>query len=149
MLLEVTTFLLVEDDQNDVFFVEREFKCAPVHLRLKVVRDGLEAKRYIEGHGEFAERESSPLPDVILLDLKMPRMGGFEFLQWLRSEAPENTRIIPVVVMSSSAEDVDVKRAYSLGVNSYMVKPVSWLEFRQRIRALGIYWAEHVEIPPL
>jgi CheY-like chemotaxis protein len=149
MPLEVTTFLLAEDDLNDVLLVEREFKRAPAQLRLKAVRDGIEAKDYIGGQGEFAKRDRYPLPDVILLDLKMPRMNGFEFLQWLRSEAPEHTRVIPVVVMSSSSVEVDVKRAYALGANSYLVKPVSWSEFRERIRALGVYWAEHVETPPL
>ncbi len=146
-MAETTTFLLAEDDANDILLVEREFKRAPVNLQLRVVRDGIEAKQYLLGEGAYEDRPKHPLPDVILLDLKMPRMDGFEFVDWLRNKAPERLRVIPVVVMSSSALEKDVARAYTLGVNSYMVKPVSWSEFRDRIRALGIYWAEHVETP--
>jgi two-component system response regulator len=90
-----------------------------------------------------------PLPNVILLDLNMPRLNGFDFLEWLRSGASGQHRFIPVVVMSSSALEEEVARAYALGVNSYMVKPVDWQKFRERIKTLGIYWAEHVEIPEI
>jgi CheY-like chemotaxis protein len=146
-MVEITTFLLAEDDANDVLLVEREFRRAPVHLQLRVVRDGMEAKQYLVGEGAYADRRAFPLPDVILLDLKMPRWNGFEFVEWLRNEAPKHLRVIPVVVMSSSNLSEDVARAYALGANSYLVKPVSWTEFRERIRTLGVYWAEHVETP--
>ena len=145
--MAATTFLLVEDDPNDAFFVAHYFKSAPAHIRLRTVSDGAEAMRYIDGTGEYADRQKFPLPDVILLDLKMPRVSGFEFLEWLRSRVPDSLNIIPVVVMSSSAFEQDVQRAYALGVNSYMVKPVNWEEFQQRITALGIYWTEHTETP--
>jgi CheY-like chemotaxis protein len=140
------TFLLVEDDPNDVFMVEREFKRAP-HLRLTHVPDATEAIRYLTGEGKYADRYNHPLPAVILLDLKMPGLSGFDFLQWLHSESPGDQRLIPVVVMSSSGLPEDIKQAYSLGVNSYMTKPVDWETFKDRIKTLGIYWSEHAEVP--
>ncbi|SRR6266536_3199027 len=149
MAKEATVFLLVEDDKNDVFLVQREFKSAPGNLRLEAVRDGVEAIRYLEGQGDYANRSNFPLPQVILLDLKMPRIDGFQFLEWVRRRAPNPLRTIPVVVMSSSSESIDVTRAYVLGVNSYMVKPIDWESFQKRIRVLGIYWADHVEKPQI
>ncbi|HEV2391142.1 MAG TPA: response regulator [Verrucomicrobiae bacterium] len=142
-----TYFLLVEDDPNDAFFVEREFKQAPAYLGLRIVTDGRNAVRYLRGEGQYADRAKFPVPNVILLDLKMPGMSGFDFLEWLRSEAATEQRVIPVVVMSSSPLQEDIKRAYALGVNSYMTKPIEWTRFRDRIRMLGIYWSEHAETP--
>jgi CheY-like chemotaxis protein len=127
--------------------VEMEFRQAPARIRLVSVNDGDEAIRYLEGGGQYADRATHPVPDVILLDLKMRRIGGFEFLAWLRSRSPRQHRLIPVVVMSSSVLQEDVDRAYALGANSYLIKPVDWNLFKQRIRALGVYWAEHVETP--
>jgi CheY-like chemotaxis protein len=141
------TFLLVEDDPNDILMLELEFQRVPAHIRMMAVHDGGEAMQYLLGTGKFAEVARCPHPDVILLDLKMPRIDGFEFLEWLRTKAPLHLRFMPVVVMSSSALREDVDRAYSLGANSYLVKPVQWTLFQQRIQALGIYWAEHVERP--
>lgn len=144
---ELTTFLLVEDDPNDVLFMQQAFNQAPACIRLEAVSDGLHAMHYLEGLGPYANRRTYPLPNVILLDLKMPRVDGFGFLEWLRAKAPREHRLIPVLVMSSSALPEDVQRAYSLGVNSYLVKPVDWYEFKERIKAIGIYWGEHVKKP--
>lgn len=144
---EITTFLLVEDDPNDVLFVQQAFKQAPACIRLEAVSDGLHAMHYLEGLGEYSDRRTYPLPDVILLDLKMPRVDGFRFLDWLRAKGPREHRLIPVLVMSSSALPQDVERAYALGFNSYLVKPVDWHEFKERIKAIGIYWGEHVKKP--
>ena len=146
---KTTIFLQVDDDPNDIFLVEREFKNAPAHLQLKSVPDGIEAKRYLEGQGEYADRRKYPMPNVILLDLKMPRFSGFDFLEWIHSTTTGDLRLIPVVVMSSSHLPQDVTRAYALGVNAYMVKPVKWEQFRERIKALGVYWADNVETPVL
>jgi CheY-like chemotaxis protein len=146
-ITKATTFLLVEDEPNDVFFVRRQFSHGPQNLRLFAVNDGAEAIRYVEGQGEYGDRSTHPLPDVILLDLKMPRINGFEFLEWLRGKAPDKLRLIPVIIMSSSSLAEDIQRAYELGANSYIVKPVNWDEFKDRLRALSIYWVEHVEKP--
>jgi CheY-like chemotaxis protein len=141
-------FMLVEDDPNDVLMLEMEFRRVPAHIHLVTVSDGKEAMQYLQGEAKYSDTSLYPTPDVILLDLKMPRINGFEFLEWLRSsQAPAHYRFIPVVVMSSSALRQDVDRAYELGANSYLVKPVEWKLFQERIQALGIYWAGHVEKP--
>src|SRR6266850_1063941 len=101
-MAETKTFLLVEDDPHDVEFVQNEFKQAFMHINLHVTRDGAEAMRYVAGEEKYVDRAKHPLPDVILLDVKMPRMSGFDFLLWLRSRSPNQHRLIPVVMMSSS-----------------------------------------------
>lgn len=140
-------FLLVEDEPNDAYLMQANFKDASHNLRLVTVSDGLEAMQYLKGEGRFADRAQYPMPDVILLDLKMPRVNGFEFLEWLHHKSPDDLRVIPVVVMSSSNLPEDINRVYELGANSYMVKPVKWAEFQERVKALGFYWAENVETP--
>src|SRR5215472_1370475 len=146
-MTKTTTFLLVEDDQNDAALLEMEFRNCPARIRLLTVEDGQQAMHYLDGLGAYGDRQRYPLPDVILLDLKMPRINGFEFLEWLRGRSARHLRLIPVVVMSSSGLKEDVDRAYALGANSYMVKPIEWRPFRERVKALGIYWSEHVEVP--
>jgi CheY-like chemotaxis protein len=137
-------FLLVEDDAYDRAIVQEVFQRG--NCRLEIVGDGLEAQEYLEGRGGFSDKQRYPLPDVILLDLTMPLLNGFGFLEWLRTqEAP--LRLIPVVVMSGSQSPQDMKRAYELGANSYLVKPVNWDEFRQRMKMLNIYWCDHVQTP--
>lgn len=138
-------FLLAEDDPYDAFGVEQEFKRGPDHLHLRRVCDGVEAMEYVEGRGEYADRQKYPLPDVILLDLKMPRMGGFEFLDWLRQRAPEALRRTPVVVLSSSTVESDVSRAYLLGADSYVIKPADMRLYRACIKELGTYWSQRLQ----
>jgi len=141
------TFLLVENDPNDVLYVKLEFERAPLDTDLCVVRDGVEAVHYLEGQSEYANRQKYPLPDVILLDLRLPRVNGFQFLEWLRL-SPHSHRLIPVVALTSSALHADdVSRAYALGANSHLVKPVNWHDFRERIQTLGISWPTHVASP--
>ena len=142
-----TVFLLVEDDEHDAFFVQREFTKAPHNIMLKRVRDGQEAIDYVSGADRFADRQEFPVPNVVLLDLKMPRINGFDFLQWLRKTAPDTLRTIPVIVMSSSDLSKDVERAYHLGANSYLVKPIEWKKFRDLITQLGVYWTQHALTP--
>lgn len=139
--------LLVEDDPNDVLFVQQEFKRTSKNIRLNVVSDGIEAMRFLEGKDIYKDRQKHPVPHVILLDLKMPRFSGFDFLEWLRFKAPDQLHFIPVVVLSSSNLPQDVSRAYALGVNSFVTKPVNWEEFRQRLHVLAAYWADNVETP--
>src|SRR5262249_37244239 len=99
------------------------------------------------GEGGFCDRRTHPLPNVILLDLKMPRINGFEFLEWLRSKSPDDLRLTPVLVMTASGLEEDIHRAYALGANSYIVKPTDWNLFKRLIADLGIYWSEHSETP--
>ena len=146
-MTEIKTFLLVEDDPRDIELVENEFNEAPLNIQLQVVRDGVKAMQYIVGHGPHADWEKYPSPAVIILDLKMPQLDGFQFLEWLRTEAPAPQRYIPVIVMSCSLQPEDVSRAYALGSNSYLVKLVNWDEFRKRIKAFCIFWSTYVAMP--
>jgi DNA-binding response OmpR family regulator len=141
------TFLLVEDDPNDALLVELELKNEAPEIQVHWVSDGHEAMDYLEGKPPYTSRNTHPMPDVILLDLKMPRIGGFDFLEWLHSQAPTDFKLIPVIVMSNSSLENDVKRAYELGANSYFVKPFHFGEFRERIRLMGIMWGEFTKTP--
>jgi CheY-like chemotaxis protein len=144
---EKTQFLLVEDDLADAEFVSMAFKNSGHQLH--VVNDGQHAIDYLSGKVEYADRRKFPLPQVILLDLKMPRVNGFEFLKWLRHQSPGDLRLLPVIIMSSSDEPSDVKTAYALGVNSYLVKPIRWQEFQERMKALNVFWGSHTAVPPV
>jgi CheY-like chemotaxis protein len=113
--------LLAEDDDNDVFFMRRALQKGGIEFPLHVVSNGQEALDYLGGAGHFADRERFPLPSLVLLDLKMPFVNGFEVLTWMRSQ--EGIRDIPVVVLTSSAEERDRHRAMALGAKAYFVKP--------------------------
>jgi CheY-like chemotaxis protein len=143
---QTTTFLLVEDDPHERQLIEREFKRDDFFFRM--VYDAVEATEYLEGKGLYADRERFPLPDVILLNLKMPRMDGFEFLEWMK-HAPNKLCATPVVVMSSSDEPSDINRAYELGANGYFVKPIQFQDFEKRMKAIGLLWTKLLETPKL
>ena len=132
--------LLVEDDENDVTLLQRAFKKAGLDDWLRVVRDGQEAINYLSGQGGYADREKFPLPFLMLLDLKMPGTGGFEVLRWARGEA--DLKRLLIVVLTSSNLQADVDRAYELGANSYLVKPVEFDEMVHMVQRFQAYWAE-------
>ena len=113
--------LYAEDDENDVFLMQRALKKAGVARPLQVVRDGLQAIKYLAGEGEFADREQYPLPSILLVDLKMPRRSGLEVLQWVRTQ--EALQHLPVVVLTSSNQDRDMEAAVAGGASAYWVKP--------------------------
>lgn len=137
-LVAESTILLAEDDNDDAFLMSRAFRKA--HLLNPIVRvnDGEQAIAYLRGEGEYADRERFPLPFLLLLDLNMPRVSGFEVLQWLRQQ-PELRRLL-VVILTSSTRDLDVKHAYDLGANSYLSKPASFEELIQLLNRLQGYW---------
>ena len=112
-------FLLVEDNEDDVFFMERAFQQAGVHNPLHVVKNGEEAIEYLSGQNQFSDRQEHPLPDLIFLDLKMPGVNGFEVLKWMRAQSVN----IPVAILTSSTEDIDRERARELGAECYLLKP--------------------------
>lgn len=132
------TILLVEDDPNDVFLMERALRKAKLTNPLHVVEDGEQALAYLEGEGPYEDRAVYPLPVLILLDLKLPRKSGFEVLAWLRQQS--GLKRVPVVVLTSSKEPSDVNRAYDLGSNSYLVKPLGLEEMSKLVDALNLYW---------
>ncbi len=132
------TLLLVEDKSNDVLLIRRALGKAGIANPLQVVGDGDQAVAYLAGDGPFADRERFPLPGVVLLDLKLPRRSGLEVLEWLRGQP--GLKRLPVVVLTSSAESRDINRAYDLGANSYLVKPVDFDALLQLVKGLGLYW---------
>lgn len=130
--------LHVEDDPNDVLLLQRAFKKANLAVPIQAVGDGDKAVAYLSGAGEYADREKFPLPALVLLDLKMPRKSGLETLAWIRGEA--KLRRLVVVVFTSSRHDEDVNKAYELGANSYVVKPVGFDTLVELVRLLNQYW---------
>ena len=131
--------LLVEDDPNDVELILRALRKLHLADRVFVVRDGAEALDFLFASGPFSPRHSAAVPKVVLLDLKLPKLHGFDVLERLRADP--RTCHIPVVALSSSREDSDVQRSYALGVNSYVVKPVEAEKFAETVSQLGLYWA--------
>ena len=134
------TILHVEDDPNDVVLLEHACRKAGVSCDVKRVADGEEAIAYLAGQDQFADRQQFPFPRLVLLDLKMPHLSGFDVLQWRRQN--DNMKTIPVVVLSSSNHDVDLIRAYELGVNSYLIKPVSFDALVGIVKMLNDYWLQ-------
>ena len=130
--------LLVEDSEDDQLLIRRAFAKAKLANPLHVVDDGDKAVAYLAGEGPYADRAAHPLPTIILLDLKLPRRSGHEVLEWLR--ARPDLRRIPVVILTSSTESADVRRAYDLGANSYLVKPVAFEGLMEMVRTVGVYW---------
>jgi len=132
------TILHVDDDSNDVLLLQHACRKAGIESDLQGVADGEEAIAYLRGSDKFSNREQYPVPRLILLDLKMPRLSGFEVLDWMRRE--EKLRRLPVVVLTSSNHEADVKRAYDLGANSYLVKPVGFDGLIELAKAVNQYW---------
>jgi CheY-like chemotaxis protein len=138
MSLATQPILLVEDEENDVMLLQRAFRRSGMLNPLQVVRHGDDAVAYLEGTGEYADRAKYPLPVLVLLDLKLPRRTGLEVLEWVKERA--GVRKIPIVVLTSSKNDTDVDRAYELGANSYLVKPVSFETLLELVKSLELYW---------
>jgi CheY-like chemotaxis protein len=130
--------LLVDDDADDVALLRRAFRRSNLANPVKVASDGEEAIAYLAGTGSHADRAESPLPVLILLDLKMPRRGGHEVLEWLHGQ--DHLRRIPVAVLTSSRERSDVDRAYDLGANAYLVKPVNFQALLELVESLNLFW---------
>ncbi|HET7039891.1 MAG TPA: response regulator [Gemmatimonadales bacterium] len=137
--------LLVEDSPDDQALTLRALKANNIVNPVVVVEDGVEALDYLFGTGRYAGRDAGTPPQVVLLDLKLPRIDGLEVLKRLRAD--QRTRLLPVVILTSSREDRDVVDGYRLGANSYIRKPVDFSEFREAVRQLGLYWLL-LNVPP-
>ena len=129
-----TTILHVEDDPNDTLLLEHACRKAGMIFNLQAVSDGDQAMAYLRGANAFSDRAKHPMPKLILLDLKMPRVSGFDVLAWLRSD--DALKQLPVVVLTSSNHDADIKRAYDLGAKSYLVKPVGFEALVELVKTL-------------
>ncbi len=139
--------LLVEDNPRDEELTVRALKKSNVLNPVVVARDGVEALDYLFARGAYSERSPEDLPQVVLLDLKLPKIDGLEVLKALRLD--ERTKLLPVVILTSSVEEQDLLRGYGLGANSYVRKPVDFVQFTEAIRQLGMYWLLLNEIPPV
>jgi DNA-binding response OmpR family regulator len=139
--------LHVEDDPNDVLLLQRAFRKANAAITIQAVTDGDKAVAYLSGADEYSDREKYPLPAVVLLDLKMPRKSGLEVLQWVRSN--EKVRRLIVIIFTSSKHDEDVNKAYDIGANSYLVKPVGFDMLVDVAKMIQQYWINTNERPQL
>lgn len=138
--------LLVEDNPDDELLTLRALKKSNVLNDVVVARDGAEALDYLFGTGDYAGRDTSLTPQVVLLDLKLPKMDGLDVLRRLRADG--RTRLLPVVVLTSSDEEQDIVDSYMLGANSYIRKPVDFAQFTESVRQLGLYWLVLNQGPP-
>ena len=136
--MENRLILLVEDNPDDVALTLRAFKKSGIVNEIVVVNDGVEALDFLFGTGAYEKRNLDIQPEIILLDLKLPKVDGFDVLRAIRSDA--RTKLLPVIVLTSSKEQRDILKSYDLGANSYVHKPVDFEEFRQAVVNLGLYW---------
>ena len=130
--------LVVEDDPNDVLLIQRAFAKARILNPVRTVSNGDEAVAYLSGSGPYGDRATYPVPVLVLLDLKLPRRSGLEVLGWIRSQP--GLKRLPIVVLTSSKESIDINRAYDLGANSYLVKPVGFDSLLELVKSLEVYW---------
>ena len=139
--------LLVEDNARDEALTRRALKKNNIVNEVVAARDGVEALDYLFGTGKYAGRDMSIMPQLVLLDLKLPKVNGLQVLQKIREE--ERTRRLPVVVFTSSSEEEDMMKSYDLGANSYVRKPVDFEQFLEATRQLGLYWLVLNEVAPI
>lgn len=144
--MEERVVLLVEDNPDDEALALRAFKNNNIKNEVVVVRDGAEALDYLFATGSYASRDWSIMPAIVLLDLKLPKIDGLEVLKRIRAD--ERTKLLPVIILTSSKEDNDITEGYGLGANSYIRKPVDFGQFVEAIRNLGLYWLVLNEIMP-
>lgn len=140
------TILLVEDNPDDIELTMRAFRKNNIANNLMVARDGVEALDYLFCRGVFSDRSIKDTPRLILLDLKLPKMDGLQVLEALRAE--ETTKLVPVVILTSSREEQDLISGYRFGANSYVRKPINFNEFVDAVRNIGLYWLLINEPPP-
>lgn len=145
--MEYAPILLVEDNPDDQALTLRALKKNNIRNEVVLARDGREALDYLFAEGAFAGRDTRLAPQLILLDLKLPKVDGLEVLKRLRDD--ERTRLLPVVILTSSKEHQDLVQGYGLGANSYVRKPVEFGEFMEAVKQLGLYWLILNEPPPM
>ncbi|MDB6018792.1 MAG: putative response regulator, CheY [Pedosphaera sp.] len=142
---DIPTILYVDDDDNDVMLLKHALRCAKLLFDVQVVNDPEAASAYLNGQGIYANRELHPMPRLVLLDLKMPRMHGLEVLLWIRNQ-PRFAQLV-VIVLTASNHIPEINRAYELGANSYLIKPVELGELVGIVRGMSAYWLAVREKP--
>jgi len=145
--MKAQVILLVEDNPDDEMLTLRVLKKNNILNEVVVVRDGVQALDYLFGTGTYAGRDLNVMPHLVLLDLRLPRIEGLEVLRRLRGD--ERTRLLPVVVLTSSDEEQDIVGSYALGANSYIRKPVDFAQFTKAVQQLGLYWLVLNQGPPI
>jgi CheY-like chemotaxis protein len=144
--MNTRTILYVEDEENDVFFMQHAWKKAGISNPLKIVTDGEQALQYLAGEGKYANRDEYPLPSLVLLDLKLPKMDGLEVLQWIRTQPAIQT--LAVIILSSSNRPEDLRAAYARGANSFLVKPSTPGGLAGVVASVKDYWSNSNGLPP-
>ena len=138
--------LLVEDNSSDEELTLRALRKANIRNKVVVARDGADALDYLFVRGAHADRDPTEVPQVVLLDLNLPKVSGLDVLRMIRTD--ERTKLLPVVILTSSKEDTDLALGYELGTNSYIVKPVDFIQFADAVRQVGLYWLVLNQGPP-
>ena len=146
MKVEAPTILVVDDDPADQFLVQEAMKSSNLNYNLRLVSDGDEALDYLFGRGRYSDRVRSPRPDLILLDLNMPRFSGRQVARAIKNNP--YLKKIPVVILTTSGQEEDIEELYSIGVNSYLQKPTNFDEFTAALRDLSSFWLERASSPP-
>lgn len=149
--VEYQVILVAEDKEDDITLLRRAFQNANITNPIHIVRDGKECIQYLSGTGKYANRDEYPIPVLLLLDLKMPHINGFEVLKWIRAQP--TLKLLPVVVLTTSEDIFDINRAYELGANSFLVKTLDIQTFSDVVEQVGRYWlyfsrAPEAERPP-
>ena len=139
------TILLAEDSADDVLLIRMAFKKAGFSNPIQVVSDGEKAIQYLRGEGPYADRNQFPVPQILLLDLKMPLLNGFDVLAWIRQRA--EWKCLPIIVITTSFYGPDIDQAYELGANSFLTKPAHFDEFVATIKQMGHFWLGHTILP--
>ena len=145
--MESKVILLVEDNADDEELTIRTLKKNNILNEIVVVRDGSEALDYLLGKGDYSSRDTQQMPEIVMLDLKLPKISGLEVLRNIRSN--ESTSLLPVVILTSSDEEKDLIESYKLGANSYVRKPVDFHQFQDAVKQLAMYWLLLNESPPI
>jgi len=140
------TILLVEDNPDDVLLTKMAFETNRLLNKIEVIEDGALVQEYFEGTGKYEGRDIYDLPELVLLDLKLPNVSGIEILHYIRNT--KHTRLLPVIILTSSNEERDIASSYSEGANSFVRKPVDFTEFIAAVKSLGLYWLVYNETPP-
>jgi CheY-like chemotaxis protein len=136
---ENLTILIAEDDSNDVVILKKALERAGIKYPIHVVPDGQEAVEYLRGAGQYSDRTKFPFPNVVFLDLKMPRMTGFDVLEWSKNNP--QCAVIPVIILTASKQEEDIKKAYEMGANAYLVKPSQIGDLQNMVKTSFDFWA--------